>query len=211
MALKWYVVHAYSNFENKVKTSLEERIKMKGLQHKFGKKGARVVDVDGNEYVDFVASWGPMILGHAPDAVLDAVRAQLEKGTSYGAPCPAEVAMAEAVIRGFPTAGGRFEGLPAVKVAVGLPNSRTAETETDQIGIELAAKAGYDPRAAVTLWQKMGAVGGGKAGFLGAGRAEPNELHVSRLLMVSERPMLGRTRRARKALACSTMPFTVLP
>ena len=37
MALKWYVVHAYSNFENKVKTSLEERIKMKGLQEKFGK------------------------------------------------------------------------------------------------------------------------------------------------------------------------------
>jgi transcriptional antiterminator NusG len=37
MALKWYVVHAYSNFENKVKTSLEERVKLKGLQHKFGK------------------------------------------------------------------------------------------------------------------------------------------------------------------------------
>lgn len=51
-------------------------------------------------------------------------------------------------------------GALAATLAIQLPNSRTSEREADRIGIELAAKAGYDPRAAVTLWQKMGQVGG---------------------------------------------------
>lgn len=66
-------------------------------------KGSRVWDADGNEYIDFVASWGPMILGHAPDVVLDAVREQLDRGTSYGAPTEVEVAMAEAVCSAVPS------------------------------------------------------------------------------------------------------------
>lgn len=66
-------------------------------------KGSRVWDADGNQYIDFVASWGPMILGHSPDVVLDAVREQLDRGTSYGAPTEIEIRAAEAVIEAVPS------------------------------------------------------------------------------------------------------------
>lgn len=57
-------------------------------------RGSRVWDVDGNEYIDFVCSWGPLIFGHGDADVLDAVRAQLDRGVSYGAPCEAETRLA---------------------------------------------------------------------------------------------------------------------
>lgn len=66
-------------------------------------KGSKIYDVDGNEYVDYVASWGPMILGHANDEINRAVEAALENGTSYGAPTELEVEMAKAVIEAMPS------------------------------------------------------------------------------------------------------------
>ena len=66
-------------------------------------KGSRVWDADGRESIDYVCSWGPLILGHAPEEVVSAVRAAAEKGTSFGAPTAAEVELAEVVIRAFPS------------------------------------------------------------------------------------------------------------
>ena len=67
--------------------------------------------------------------------------------------------LAAAVVSDRPGAAVAGAAL-AAQLAIELPNSRTAESEADQIGIELAAKAGFDPSAAATLWQKMGRVGG---------------------------------------------------
>jgi glutamate-1-semialdehyde 2,1-aminomutase len=60
-------------------------------------KGSRVWDIDGNEYIDFVASWGPLILGHARDEIVDAIREAAAKGTSFGAPTLLENQMAELI------------------------------------------------------------------------------------------------------------------
>jgi glutamate-1-semialdehyde 2,1-aminomutase len=61
--------------------------------------GAELVDVDGNRYVDYVCSWGPLIHGHAHPKILEAVRAAAERGTSFGAPTAGEVELAEEVAR----------------------------------------------------------------------------------------------------------------
>jgi len=62
-------------------------------------EGSRIWDVDGKEYIDFVLSWGPLVLGHAPPIVLDAVAAAMQNGTSFGMPTELEVQLAE-LIRG---------------------------------------------------------------------------------------------------------------
>jgi len=65
-------------------------------------EGSRIWDADGNEYVDYLGSWGPLILGHAAPSVIEAVIAAARKGTSFGASTPAEADLAELVVSAFP-------------------------------------------------------------------------------------------------------------
>lgn len=66
-------------------------------------KGAILTDVDGNEYIDYVLSWGPLILGHADDQVVDSLKKVAEKGTSFGAPTTLENKLAKLVIERVPS------------------------------------------------------------------------------------------------------------
>jgi glutamate-1-semialdehyde 2,1-aminomutase len=66
-------------------------------------KGSRLFDVDGNVYIDYVLSWGPLILGHAHPDVVKALKKAAEKGTSYGAPTPLEVELAALVLKAYPS------------------------------------------------------------------------------------------------------------
>ena len=61
-------------------------------------QGSRVWDVDGNEYIDYVGSWGPLVLGHAPPVVVAALQKAVEGGTSFGAPTEGEVELAQIVV-----------------------------------------------------------------------------------------------------------------
>ena len=65
--------------------------------------GCLITDVDGNEFIDFVGSWGPMILGHAHPEVVEAIQRAAADGTSFGAPCPLEVELADMVCRSVPS------------------------------------------------------------------------------------------------------------
>ncbi len=65
--------------------------------------GSRIYDVDGNEYIDYICSWGPLVLGHRPQTVIDAVASVLELGTSFGAPTGREIELAELIIDAVPS------------------------------------------------------------------------------------------------------------
>ncbi|MFS0727352.1 glutamate-1-semialdehyde 2,1-aminomutase [Paenibacillus sp. 1P07SE] len=76
-----------------------------GLTPRFIERGAgsRVTDIDGNSYIDYVLSWGPLIMGHAHPEVVEAIKRTAEKGTSFGAPTELETAMAELVTERMPS------------------------------------------------------------------------------------------------------------
>jgi glutamate-1-semialdehyde 2,1-aminomutase len=65
--------------------------------------GCLLWDADGNEYIDYVCSWGPMILGHAHPEIVRAIKESAERGTSYGAPTELEVKMAETIVEMVPS------------------------------------------------------------------------------------------------------------
>jgi glutamate-1-semialdehyde 2,1-aminomutase len=91
-------------------------------------EGARLFDVDGREYLDFVASWGPMILGHAPAEVVRAITDAAGRGTSYGAPTPGEVELARRIVEAVPsiervrlTSSGTEATMSALRLAGAFP------------------------------------------------------------------------------------------
>src|ERR1700675_1961276 len=90
-------------------------------------EGSHIFDVDGNEYIDYVGSWGPLLLGHRHPVILDALREALESGTSFGAPTEREVEMAEAICDAVPSIemvrlvnSGTEATMSAIRVARGF-------------------------------------------------------------------------------------------
>src|SRR5581483_5744176 len=65
-------------------------------------EGSRIWDADGNEYIDYVLSWGPLVLGHAPPVVLNALDDTMRRGTSFGIPTELEVQLAELIVARMP-------------------------------------------------------------------------------------------------------------
>lgn len=90
-------------------------------------KGSKIYDIDGNEYIDYVLSWGPLILGHAHPSIVRALKKAVELGTSYGAPTSLEVQLAELIKEFFPSIemvrmvnSGTEATMSAIRVARGF-------------------------------------------------------------------------------------------
>ncbi|MFR3071770.1 MAG: glutamate-1-semialdehyde 2,1-aminomutase [Paeniclostridium sp.] len=65
-------------------------------------EGCKIYDVDGNEYIDYICSWGPLMLGHSPKEIVDGIEEVVKKGTSYGVPTAIEVDMAKLIVEAYP-------------------------------------------------------------------------------------------------------------
>ncbi|MFL6352170.1 MAG: glutamate-1-semialdehyde 2,1-aminomutase [Bryobacteraceae bacterium] len=90
-------------------------------------EGSHIFDVDGNEYIDYVCSWGPLVIGHRPKPVIDAIAAVLDIGTSFGAPTAREIELAELIIDAVPSVemvrlvnSGTEAGMSVLRVARGF-------------------------------------------------------------------------------------------
>jgi glutamate-1-semialdehyde 2,1-aminomutase len=100
-------------------------------------KGSRIYDIDGNEYIDYVLSWGPLILGHADEAVVKALKETAERGTSFGAPNEMETKLAKLVI----------DRVPSIEV-VRMVNSGTEATMS-----ALRLARGYTGRSKIVKFE----------------------------------------------------------
>ena len=94
-------------------------------------KGAYITDADGRQLIDYIGTWGPAILGHAPQPVLDAVHAAVDRGLGYGIPAPAEVDMAEMITDMVPSVekvrmvnSGTEATMSAIRLARGYTGRR---------------------------------------------------------------------------------------
>jgi glutamate-1-semialdehyde 2,1-aminomutase len=95
-------------------------------------KGSKIYDADGNEYIDYVGSWGPMILGHAHPKIVLALKKAIPKGTSYGAPTALEIELASKVRKAFPSielARMVSSGTEAVMSAIRVARGYTGRTK----------------------------------------------------------------------------------
>ena len=112
--------------------------------------GSKMTTVEGREMLDYVMSWGPMLLGHKDPDVTAAIRAAVEQGVSYGAPCPGEVALAEAVVEAVP-------GIDMVRMV-------NSGTEATMSAVRLAR--GYTGKSMIVKFE--GCYHGHSDGFLAA-------------------------------------------
>ena len=140
-------------------------------------EGAELLDVDGNRYVDYVCSWGPLIHGHAHPEVLAAVERAACKGTTFGAPTPGEVELAAEVAR-------RMEGVDMMRMT-------SSGTEATMTAVRLARAATGRER----VLKFAGAYHGHLDGLL----AEAGSGLATQALPASPRPKRGRSDRARSS------------